>query len=50
MKMGGAGSLPAPVGNVPTGMTASATMKQASGLSINAAPVPSGNLPDGTDW
>ncbi|MBI4658568.1 MAG: hypothetical protein HY735_06915 [Verrucomicrobia bacterium] len=48
--MGGAGNLPALVGNLPTGMAAGATMKPASGLFIDAAPVPSGKLPDGTGW
>ncbi|MBI4663579.1 MAG: hypothetical protein HY735_32660 [Verrucomicrobia bacterium] len=48
--MGGAGNLPALVGNLPTGMAASATMKPASRVFNAAAPVPSGKLPDGTGW
>ena len=48
--MGGAGNLPAPVGNLPTGMAVGVATKPAPGLFIDAAPVPSGKLPDGTGW
>ncbi|MBI4660414.1 MAG: hypothetical protein HY735_16380 [Verrucomicrobia bacterium] len=48
--MGGVGNLPAPVGNLPTGTAAGAGMKLAPGLFIDATPVPSGKLPDGTGW
>ena len=48
--MGGAGNLPAPVGNLPTGMAAGVATKPAPELFIEAAPVPSGKLPDGTGW
>jgi hypothetical protein len=46
--LGGAGNLPAPVGNLPTDMAASVAMEPTPGLFIDAAPIPSGKLPDGT--
>jgi len=46
--MGGAGNLPAPVVNLPTGMAAGVAMKPAPGLFGDTSPVPSGRLPDGT--
>ncbi len=48
--MGGAGNLPAPVGNLPTEMAAGLAGKSARGVFIDATPVPSGKLPDGTGW
>ena len=48
--MGGAGNLPAPVGNLPTGMAAGVALEPAPGLFIDAALVPSGRFPDGTGW
>ena len=48
--MGGAGNLPAPVGNLPTGMAAGVALEPPPGLIIDAAPVPSGRLPGDTGW
>ena len=41
-------NLPAPVGNLPTGMAAGVATKPAPGSLIDAAPVSSGRLPDVT--
>jgi len=48
--MGGAGYQPAPLGNLPCGMEAGVATKPMPGLFIDAAPIPSGRLPDGAGW
>jgi len=40
--MSGAGNLPAPVGNLPTGMRGSIVCKPATSLGFIAVPIPSG--------
>ena len=46
--MGGAGELPAPVGDPPAGTAASNVAKSPCPLARTAAPVPSGESPEGT--
>ncbi len=48
--MGSAGNLPTLVGNLPTGMAEGVAMKAEPGWFLDAPPVPSGRLPDGTGW
>jgi hypothetical protein len=48
--MGGAGNLPAPVGDPPTGMGEIAAGRRARRFAADALAIPSGESPDGTGW